>query len=209
MQCMQIQKCSGNQQRFSNSVGDSCKAQRWILSCLIKIWLSHLPRSNVISVTRMGEEERSKEADNGPVPLPQLSSRTTYCVTNLILGQRLFNKQHVVISHNWKLLQNVPVIALKEKNKAELWGLSCFYWVWQAERREQDPEPTVCHIYSHMTSWLPDTRGPSIRARRTQLRYSRHRAQFKLPCRLKAAVDVIVVILKHELYKHNYILFFK
>ncbi len=140
-------------------------AQHWSRPRLINIWLSRLPGSNVISVTRMVEEGWSREADCSPAPLPRpvaLTPASLETSTYKELSVATFSK---TTPHNLRWPETpAKVSSFRAKNKTELWGSPCCDGMWQAGCEERDPEPTVCQIDCRMSLLLLDPPGLSIRA---------------------------------------------
>lgn len=98
---------------FSTSAGRYCHHVKPRFPCFIKVWLSRLPRSNVISLNRMVEEGRSREADGcqalilWPVPIIPASLEAK--------GLRGFISP--LTSDDWKLLQKFPQPSSQKKKE--------------------------------------------------------------------------------------------
>lgn len=97
---------------------ETCQAQHWSLPWLIKIWLSRLPRSNVISVTRKVEEGWSRKADCSPALLPWPVPLIPASVERpTVTRSRWSPPSHrlLLTSDDFKLLQKFPVSELKTR----------------------------------------------------------------------------------------------
>lgn len=122
--------------RFSTSAGRYCHHVKPGLPCFIKVWLSRLPRSNVISLNRMVEEGWSREADGcqalimWPAPIIPASLEAE--------GLRGFISP--LTSDGWKLLQKFPVRAHKKERQDVALGLASLWWgatAWMWETRSR------------------------------------------------------------------------
>ena len=111
---------------FSTSAGRYCHHVKPRFPCFIKVWLSRLPRSNVISLNRMVEEGRSWEAHGcqalilWPVPIIPASLEAK--------GLRGFISP--LTSDDWKLLQKFPQPSSQKKKKKPdvALGLASLWW---------------------------------------------------------------------------------